>query len=372
MYASDIGHTNKDNNVSQTKACNISTTEKVVPNFKNDNVTLQYVNTNYYKEEINLTRTKVIDVLSTGSITRLSYLKTQAKTWASHKSIRYFWGLTELDENDSTCLAYLNLSSYISQCKTRRRTDSKYKSASRSHLLSLDKILEKSNPEGWVCAQRRVGAGLGKRFDVYKTESQKYGTDVSLPDYLLIVDDDTYINMDMFTNFVTKKDSRIPMAYAGCLYKREDELEKNISWAFPYGGFGLFLSRASLQRMMHPLHCYKENITQEDSLDFERMACARITENRIGEQKIFRPGMSLSDIAREISMSETFCMHSDWLTAYLINYYDLSQIVQNQTYRIHPYKGNANCLNRSIKSCRKKSEICHYQTPESMKNMALL
>ena len=36
-----------------------------------------------------------------------------------------------------------------------------------------------------------------------------------LPDYLVMVEDDAYMNMQLFEDFVKSKDSSIPIAYSG-------------------------------------------------------------------------------------------------------------------------------------------------------------
>jgi hypothetical protein len=44
-----------------------------------------------------------MDVISLGSIRRLDYLTGQILTWASHRMVRHFWGLSELQDYDPQC-----------------------------------------------------------------------------------------------------------------------------------------------------------------------------------------------------------------------------------------------------------------------------
>jgi hypothetical protein len=58
------------------------------------------------------------------------------------------------------------------------------------HFITRERLENNPNPMGWLCAQARP---LHALFQV-----QHYYERHSLPDYLLIVDDDTYFNMKKF------------------------------------------------------------------------------------------------------------------------------------------------------------------------------
>ena len=62
-----------------------------------------------------------IDVVSIGSLTRMDYLTSQIETWASHRSIRYYWGFSELQDYDPECSAMSDdaRAALVETCSTR-------------------------------------------------------------------------------------------------------------------------------------------------------------------------------------------------------------------------------------------------------------
>ena len=149
-----------------------------------------------------------VDILSIGSVNRLEYLATQQETFATHISVRHFFNVTEHDDVDKDChklgenaTTYLN--SIIQFCRHHHRTHHhQHSEGSSSHhngfsnrlvekYFAPDTILsQKSNPMAWLCAQTRPAVGLYNILQDYKATKK-------FPDYLIIIDDDTYLNLNL-------------------------------------------------------------------------------------------------------------------------------------------------------------------------------
>jgi len=314
-----------------------------------------------------------IDIVSIGSNKRIDYVSTQMTTWARHPSVRTFWGLTELDDTDKDCEA--NLGDYISECKIEKETDSDMMGVYRLWHYDEADLKKRGIPHApsWICSQKRPGHGLAKIGSAYKKLIQYVGAHEALPDYLFLVDDDTYFNMDLFTKFVKGKNNTVPIVYAGCAMQFHP---RNLMWTFPWGGYGVVFSRGSIENLIHPLDC-KNNLSHSKMKDFELLACARIQDNLLGERDLFRDGMSISDLASAISSKKDFCMHSDWLTGHLVNYYFLSEPVEVEYHRIHEYFWRDNCAfevgvagdDGKRLRCTRKSHVCHKRSSQEMKNI---
>ena len=313
-------------------------------------------------------------------------MKAQRKTWAKHT--RYFIELTEHNDTIQNCPSKINIPNYLQTCKRHNGADSYFMKSVRSRMDWTEKELSTNkNPEGWLCAQRRPLVGLGNVGTKYRKEIERKDADLDdinrkvLPDYLFLVDDDTYININLFQSYIQDINPSVPMVYSGCLLERTRHTQKNKAktWYVPYGGYGLIFSRGSLERLFHPLHCnpqdnIKPTLLEDNDMtlqQFETLACHRILhDNLLDEKKLYRQGMSISDIALELSKRNSYCMHSDWMTMYIINYYYLSNLVPQESFnRIHPYKDNYECRYKSVELCDESSHICHYQTPDSMLNL---
>jgi hypothetical protein len=65
----------------------------------------------------------------------------------------------------------------------------------RGQYAKAEWLEKKANPSGWMCAQVRPYSGLLKAYKHYKKSQQ------ALPDYLIIIDDDTYYNMELFVSY---------------------------------------------------------------------------------------------------------------------------------------------------------------------------
>ena len=150
---------------------------------------------------------------------------------------------------------------------------------------------------------------------------------IELPDYLILGDDDTYINLEMFEDQLLRIPQKevqeksltlddelkmvyptqnTPVVWAGCRVRRPIY---QIHDTFPYGGYGAMFSKAAIERFIQPLYC------NETMTGFEREACEHWTplyqDFQIAEKQFFEPGMSLSDLmGAYITKVEPFCLHS--------------------------------------------------------------
>jgi len=353
------------------------------------------------------------DVLSIGNTNQSDLLQAQSYTWGSHPLVRNFYAATERDDpDDSTCLETMQTFEAV---KSRCR-----KCASYHHYNNLGVVndvtgkfrksyaaprwLEKKrNPGGWMCAQPRPPYALNKLFKHYREAHKLYGDNV-LPRYLILTDDDTFIDIDLLRQTLLattdeKDDSavypnpNIPVVYAGCRVRHPMH---QTNFTFPFGGFGLFFSRGALLRMIQPLYC---NTTSLGTRGFEKEACERINDENavsIGEREFFKPGMSISDLMGLFVSSKNFCQHSDWVTGYFVNFYNISRHVLddgtrfNQDFRMdnvpqarlhvldseseiyNPGRSPGNCAINTPEKCTSRNVVCHRLSVEDMKKRHIM
>jgi hypothetical protein len=171
-------------------------------------------------------------------------------------------------------------------------------------------LKEKANPAGWLCAQKRPAESLFRTLDRYRREGGKS----DYPDYLFLLDDDTYLNMDQIVPHLQRSyPPQDSYAVAGCMV-RERVMQHNFT--FPWGGFGTIFTRGLIEKFLHPIHCTAVAATTEQNQgddtgplattpreltlpEFERLVCHRLTEDKVGEAYLFRPGMSVADLMYE-------------------------------------------------------------------------
>ena len=401
-----------------------------------------------------VTSMTIIDVISIGSNTRLDYLWAQETTWGSHNSIRHFIPVTEDDDpvssttsrssrspvpaaddgekdnsnknNNNKCHTLLSPedvysisdwchNEYTVQKKkqtaasTKEEEDAAYEhgrdipqllsSSYRKRYFATRKYLsKKSNPVGWLCAQRRFVYGLMK----YKNKLEDSNDDaVLLPDYLLLVDDDTYYNIDLLLDELRSQQqqqrstavraSAPPNVYVGCLMIAN----KKRTIQFGYGGFGTILNKASLKRLMidklqcnddddegdngrqtnvgRPVLEVEEDRQEDDDQHHQgstnHNVCTILSKNLLGEKCYYvnnhNKAMSLLDVldawainhapftlyknwtsstatAAKTTMtakvgSGGFCYHSDHLLATIVELYQLSSPSTTLSpYYLHP------------------------------------
>jgi len=352
----------------------------------------------FYKKE---SKSTSFDVLSIGSVTQIDLLHAQSNTWASHPSVRNFYGATESDDPDPSCHQRLTPDEVYDRSKHCRNKNA-YKvrnnlvSGFGSHYALPQWLKKKANPVGWMCAQRRPPFALGKLLRFYREATKIYGYD-ALPSYLILTDDDTYVDLEILEKKVIMDIAAAnasnpslmvipsydtPVVFAGCLVRMPNE---QVNFTFPFGGFGQFFSKGALQRMIQPLYCNNTALA-----GFEEEACERINDSNattIGETSMFKHGMSISDLMEVYAASDNFCAHSDWLTGYFVNFYNISRhavddgVWFNQEKRMdnvkearfHSFdrseiyrKGEGHCKANLISHCTKQSMICHRLSANDM------
>ena len=292
----------------------------------------------------------IIDILSVGSTTRPDHQRAQKATFGKHPSIRHFFAITEQDDVDQDCHDRLTLRDVLQIsgfCGGLR------KDIQNTHRLLYDFKNKFANPEwlqrtkkspvGWMCAQKRPMAGFGKALQTYRQNSNdtKQPQQLDLPDFLVIMDDDTYYNMESVVQGLKEIQEDHPLSdgglggfvVAGCLIRSK---LKRFRWSFPFGGWGTIFSRDALEAMLQPLHCgdlHDSNSTsfiQEtptskdtDASFYSSLFCPKLMKDRIGELKVYRDGMSLADLMYRYVMREPYtdhanwdvgvCLHSDWV-----------------------------------------------------------
>ena len=292
----------------------------------------------------------VVDILSVGSIQQ-PYLQTaQQETMGSHRAVRHFYRATEHDDSEAECHTKLTtdlVRRVANYCRTSDETRRQHQVLSKisHHFFTEHQLMQKSNPVGWLCAQKRPLEAFAHMIQQYKYREEP---SINVPDYLLIMDDDTWVNLDAMLPLVS---DLYPVQHAhvvaGCLMITRANV---YNFTVPYGGYGLIFTRKAIQNWLRPIHCDVDQLTTtgldpwSEVDNFEKLACWRLQQNGIGERDLFRNGMSIVDLMQaytrrtkfgeteqwEQSASVGFCMHSDWAWAYFANYYHIAQL-PNQT-----------------------------------------
>jgi hypothetical protein len=201
----------------------------------------------------------IIDIMSVGSKTRMNYLETQRATFGSHKSVRYFFNITEDDDADPHCAENFGPKDSIAVanfCRNkvwhRRQFLMRYL---RTRYAKIPWLKKKASPHGWMCAQTRPSHGLHKVLSKYRESSpinsnSTIGSNLKreqdlepLPDYLIVIDDDTFVNVKLVHQYLATYDSSTPKTIAGCLIR--SPIQK-VNFTLPYGGYGTIFSRGKL------------------------------------------------------------------------------------------------------------------------------
>jgi hypothetical protein len=327
----------------------------------------------------------VLDFLSIGSKSRLNFQQAQRGTFGSHQSVRYFFNVTEDDDADPTCSRTLskdNVLAISSFCRGKQWASTSILAYQRNHYATRKWLSGKENPAGWMCAQKRPIHGVTKAIAKYENDT--------LPDFLVLMDDDSYYQVDLVQKELNNKySSNDAHVIAGCMLRNRVQ-ESNFT--IPYGGWGTFLSRRAIVNLMRPLYCLDER--QRD--EFEANACKRLLENQLGEQYLFKEGMSVAQLMEAYASAQPFtshsnwthgfCLHSEWALGFFLNFYYVGMhsggrlnvphdrmsgymnsevYAGRQTRRVKAMRRQ--CDNVSPETCTSESHICHSQTPESMK-----
>jgi hypothetical protein len=335
----------------------------------------------------------VIDVMSIASDQRPHYWQAQQQTWASHPSVRNFWAVTEQDDgpewrNCSQNMTVEDVTNYIVTCRNLHNTPflRQYRFFPRGF------ILRKSNPAGWLCAQIRPGTALAKLGEYYVQQSND-----NLPDFALLVDDDTMFQMNLLEDHLHRTTTtKAPVVWAGCLNVSPlgvDEIDR----FSPFGGAGTVWSKEALRRLLQPIHCHPTNdnsVNKSTTSLFVQQVCNRIQENLILESNLFEEGMRMFEFIQKVYLKSPNCFHSDWLLGHFIHYYYLSEPTtesmdsawwdakkQGRLLPLHD-PDSVGVFNNTLAegslcqttqqkkptddTCNKESLVCHYVNPDWM------
>jgi hypothetical protein len=252
----------------------------------------------------------VVDLLSIGSKRRPDLMQAQRDSFGSHRYVRHFFTATEDDDADPSCHDVLSEEDVYRISKFCRRkpwdaTTQHFMRNRRGSFARIPWLQKKANPVGWMCAQRRPIHGL---YHVLMQALSEHTT--SLPDYLVVMDDDTYVNVGDAIDDLMQSDNtpEVPLVTVGCLV-RNPIMQYNFTLGF--GGYGTFFNKASLEYLRTPVHCPRDT-----------EICNQIQSNQIGESELFQNGMSLIELSQAHATDEAYreernwtrgyCLHSDW------------------------------------------------------------
>jgi len=295
----------------------------------------------------------VVDVVSIGSESRFDYMTSQLQTWAA--ITRNFYGFTESTDFDPSCTLSLSDEStrlnYVNTCRLPNVGTKEYG-------------IGHGNSGGWICAQRRVGKALGWLQAVYSS-SRKGGVKVkrSIPDILVIVDDDTSVDLNKVKQFMmTKENSSLsedPYIAAGSVF----QLGKYGGFKAAHGGFGTYLNKAAIELMTRrPIFCNKDDnglipttLKGEEEDPFTINACKQLAQNKAQELDVYTSGDSVFNIFYKLASRPYFCMHSDWMLGYMVTNYGMTR---DGLVQVDPQGKRGYCGEESVS--------CHYQTQALM------
>jgi hypothetical protein len=318
-----------------------------------------------------------LDILSVASTTRMDYVEAQRRTWGAHPRIRNFFHVTEDDDVEPQCSQQLTNQDVfdISRACRKPGKDTSWIVRRFSNFYASTKWLQKKpSPTGWLCAQKRFPTGLAKVLRTYKE------TNEALPSFLVLVDDDTYYNIDeLSAQFLSMQDQSLPGVTAGCRVSHGG-IAKGV--VFPFGGFGLIFTKGTLERLSQPITCHGGGGDRHMS-GWETSVCSEaLANNLIGEKEVFRNGMSLSELIEAYVKTEKFvdhknwtrgfCFHGDWFFSYFVQIYHLSSSDMMETMLGSEISGGkyTGLCNNNYEHCNSSSVVCHYQTPDDMERLS--
>lgn len=373
-------------------------TKSIIPTNTND--TMQYTTTAithlHATPRANTTQLLpvTIDIMSVGSSSRPDYLQAQRETMGRYA--RFFVGVTEDDDHSEPhcSLTPLAAQQIAEHCKRDRSIPIEWDQP--YSILYLRRqvyaqwsgfLSKKDNPGGWLCAQKRANDGLQIILQKFKHHT--------LPDYLILMDDDTFVDIPQLVHFLKTvyPDPMHPLVMAGCLIRFKE------SFTIPFGGFGTVLSKGALTRLLTPISCHDDHDSSRDD-EFTQNACQRLQQNLFGEQQYFRTAMSLAELIHAYvsthrldeysswTNQSSFCVHSDWVWGYFFNYYNVGDPLDHPKYthsynrmtsyrlsEYHALKWGINLQQRMAlegqcrykDSCPPEAHMCHYVTPEQIR-----
>jgi len=184
----------------------------------------------------------------------------------------------------------------------------------------------------------------------------------SIPDILVIVDDDTSVDLNKVKQFMMTKESSSsreePYIAAGSVF----QLGKYGGFKAAHGGFGTYLNKAAIELMTRrPIFCNKDDngfiptALEGDEDPFTMNACKQLAQNKAQELDVYTPGDSVFNIFYKLASRPYFCMHSDWMIGFMITNYVMTK---DGLVQVDPQGKRGYCGEESVS--------CHYQTPALM------
>jgi hypothetical protein len=324
----------------------------------------------------------VLDILAVGSLLRAPYLQAQAETFGS--KVRDFLPVSELNDTDATCATTLTPEQRNRVLDFCTHGDQKTQTF-ETFFFRTDLFGPTSDKTGWLCAQKRPIDGLHRALE-------RYQAGVPLPDYLLIIDDDTYLYLDaLVATFRQAYPPEENHVVAGCSFRRPGIVD----FVFPVGGVGSFLTRGALEKLRAPIDC----TAASNKNAFVRWACWRLAQDPVGERAFFTNGMSIADLMYAYSSGLPFtrveewnttgyCFHSDHTLGYFLNFYHVAvpdrvlettrptdEVRKQYSFKTiagsgeQDHNGRGGDCDNLWDKCTPQSRICHYTHPDQMKKL---
>jgi hypothetical protein len=367
------------------------------PNLKLSNTIYErsYSFLNHHPKKYNI-QSQSIDIISIGTILKPELQNAQQHTFASHDVVRNFYRITEQNDTDTKCSTTLTTQQFNTIHRFCTRRDEQ-ESRITSLLAQRKPTFNPKNDTGWMCAQKRPIDGIYSVLQQYAKHTTSTldtfasnNTGQTLPKYLIILDDDTYINITYISDILSKKYAfDKPHMVTGCLHR----FTESILFQYPFGGYSSILTRKVIENLIRPIHCYDNSVGRGNvaNIGFNRKACWRLSQNLIGEQSYYQDGMSVLDLMYAFSSNLSFtkveewtnrtgyCFHSDHALGYFFGFYYIgvpdriwsSQNPKTDSKRDRGYSYNViskefpTCYNTGG-NCGNYTTICHYNTPQQM------
>jgi hypothetical protein len=227
----------------------------------------------------------VIDVLLLESESNATTLNTHRDTLGKHHYIRKFKSMSVSDDSYRPWVRTMSSDDamrVITQCVKRQYTEEQKLLKQTQSLFARKDIQDKVR---WFSCQIMPLAGLVEMLRQYVEDP--------MPDYLLILREGTYFNVDILREDLLHRPDRPgwvqasmdAWAMSGCI--RDDN---RMPFKYPLLGFGLLLSRGALERLNEALFCHSQSQHDANLKVWTEFACWRIEENRIGEKVLFQDG----------------------------------------------------------------------------------
>jgi hypothetical protein len=266
----------------------------------------------------------IIDIISIGSLLKQPYQLAQQRTFANttisprgrwstsntgrsnFRKVRHYYGITETDDTDTTCFTSLTSQQFhdiVQFCHDGSSTRNHRNPSAITHRLVQDGFQPKKHT-GFMCAQKRMIDGLYKVLLPSKRQPNRIKSAAadSTPDYLFILEDDTYINLDrMLPELPMQYPSSVPYAITGSSCTITDTTishshnnTSSTTLTLPQIGYGIILTKASLQRLLQPI--YYDPPKQQQPNPFSKLVQFQLLQNQMGEMHYFTNGMSLLEL----------------------------------------------------------------------------